>query len=128
MASNENPIGPSKKSISAIQDYLNLINRYPDSSGYLLRKKLSQKFNLKLENVILGAGSEGVMSSIMRTFLQSGDEIIGTESSKGKKIDYIIEKLPKKKLLLNLQLFGRQSNHWGQQRPRLLFQILYLHL
>jgi len=99
LASNENPYGPSKKSIQEINNYLTKIHRYPDSSGYLLRKKLSKKFNLKLDNVILGSGSEGVMSAIMRTFLRSDDEIIGTENSfigfrvlanaSGKKVNWV---------------------------------------
>ena len=99
LASNENPLGPSTKSLKIIEENLNIIHRYPDSSGYNLRKKLSNKFNVKINNVILGAGSEGIMSSIMRTFLRSNDEIIGTENSfigfrvlanaSGKKINWL---------------------------------------
>ena len=43
--------------------------------------KLSQKFNLSMDNVIIGGGSEGIMSVIMRTFLNKGDEIIATKNS-----------------------------------------------
>ena len=81
LASNENPLGPSLKSIEVIKRNLLGINRYPDSSGHKLRQKLAEKFKLKIDNVVLGAGSEGVMSSIMRTFLKQTDEIIGTENS-----------------------------------------------
>ena len=38
-------------------------------------------FDIKVENVVVGAGSEGIISSIMRTFLQHGDEIIAAENS-----------------------------------------------
>ena len=81
LASNENPIGPSKKALKAIETKLDTINRYPDSHGLILRKKLAVKFNVQIENVILGAGSEGIMSSIMRTFLRTDDEIISCENS-----------------------------------------------
>ena len=32
--------------------------------------------NLNLKNVVIGGGSEGIMSIIMRTFLRNDDEII----------------------------------------------------
>ncbi len=81
LASNENSLGPSPRAITAIQQAIDHIHRYPDASGYLLRKKLAEKFNLKIENVILGAGSEGIMSTILRTFLLSEDEIISAKNS-----------------------------------------------
>jgi len=56
-------------------------HRYPDASGYELRKKLSERFNVGIDNVVLGAGSEGIMSTIMRTFLLSDDELISAENS-----------------------------------------------
>jgi histidinol-phosphate aminotransferase len=52
-----------------------------DAAAMLLREKLADKFDLKISNVTVGAGSEGVMSAIMRTFLRQDDEIIGAESS-----------------------------------------------
>ena len=56
LASNENPLGASPKAIAAIQDSLQNIHRYPDSSGFELRTKLAEKFNVKMDNVVLGAG------------------------------------------------------------------------
>jgi len=81
LASNENSLGPSNRVIQHIKKELSNIYRYPDASGFKLRGILSQKFNIKLENVILGSGSEGIMSTIMRTFLRDQDEIIGTKNS-----------------------------------------------
>tara|TARA_B100000029_G_scaffold266413_1_gene262374 strand:+ start:421 stop:1527 length:1107 start_codon:yes stop_codon:yes gene_type:complete len=81
LASNENPIGPSPKAIQNIKKNLSENHRYPDSYAYLLREKLSKKFNVSIENVVLGSGSEGIMSTIMRTFLNQDDEIIGVENS-----------------------------------------------
>lgn len=81
LASNENPLGPSPKAKKAIEDSLKTLHRYPDSTGYELRKKLAEKFKLKISNVVLGAGSEGIMSTIMRTFLLNDDEIISASNS-----------------------------------------------
>ena len=69
LASNENPLGPSPKALSAIQNSMTESHRYPDASGYELRKKLSNRFNVNINNVVLGSGSEGIMSTIMRTCL-----------------------------------------------------------
>lgn len=81
LASNENPQGPPQSAIAAANDALVSCHRYPDPSGYTLRIKLAERFNVKLENVIHGAGSEGIMSTIMRTFLLDDDEIITAAGS-----------------------------------------------
>ena len=81
LASNENPLGASPLAIRAMIDSMKNIHRYPDSSGYELRKKLANKFNIKQNNVVLGAGSEGIMSTIMRTFLLNDDELISAKNS-----------------------------------------------
>ena len=108
LASNENPIGPSSQSISAAINVLNNSHRYPDASGLILRQKLANQFNVKIDNVVLGSGSEGIMSSIMRTFLRENDELISAENSfigfrvlanaSGKKVNWI----PKKKYKYDL--------------------------
>ena len=81
LASNENPLGPSKIAIKAVEKILLETHRYPDSNGYDLRSRLAKKFDLNIDNVIIGGGSEGIMSVIMRTFLSSKDEIIATKNS-----------------------------------------------
>ena len=81
LASNENPLGPSKKSLDAVSKILLDSHRYPDASGLLLREKLAKKFDVNINNVILGSGSEGIMSSIIRTFLREKDELISSENS-----------------------------------------------
>ena len=81
LASNENPLGPSPKAKNAMRNILDKVHRYPDASGFELRKKLSKKYNVKIENVVLGAGSEGIMSTIIRTFLLNDDELISAKNS-----------------------------------------------
>jgi histidinol-phosphate aminotransferase len=76
LASNENPLGPSPLALEAIHEAEDRLHRYPDASGFKLRQTLAQRFNVKIDNVILGAGSEGIMATIMRTFLLPEDEII----------------------------------------------------
>ena len=81
LASNENPHGPSPMALEAVQSTLADNFLYPDASAFILRGKLAGCFNLKIDNVVVGGGSEGVMSTIMRTFLLSDDEIVSAANS-----------------------------------------------
>ena len=46
-----------------------------------MRKKLADIYDLDMSNVIIGSGSEGIMSNVMRTFLSGNDKIISSMSS-----------------------------------------------
>ncbi|MBC8322245.1 MAG: histidinol-phosphate transaminase [Candidatus Marinimicrobia bacterium] len=81
LASNENSLGPSPRAMAAMKLAMGSIYRYPDANGFLLRKKLAERFNVKKDNVVIGAGSEGIISTILRTFLLNEDEIITAKGS-----------------------------------------------
>ncbi|MFA5405373.1 MAG: histidinol-phosphate transaminase [Ignavibacteria bacterium] len=81
LASNENPLGPSPKAIEAMLAVTSGLNRYPDIGAIELREKISQKFNIKIENIAVGNGSEGIMANILRSFLSDGDEMITSKAT-----------------------------------------------
>jgi len=82
LASNENPLGPSPKALRAVINSLhdpntsNSINRYPDGSGYYLKKALSDRLSLGDDELILGNGSNELIDIAVRTFLRPGDEAV----------------------------------------------------
>ncbi|PYV08073.1 MAG: histidinol-phosphate transaminase [Acidobacteria bacterium] len=80
LASNENPLGPSPLALAAIRRALESLNVYPDG-GSELRRVLAEQFDLKVDNVIVGSGSEGIMSTIIRAFLCDEDEVLTTEAA-----------------------------------------------
>jgi len=80
LASNENPLGPSPLARKAISRHLDGLHLYPNG-GLDLRRVLAEMFDLKVENVIVGSGSEGIISNIIRTFLCDDDEVLTTESA-----------------------------------------------
>ena len=80
LASNENPLGVSPKAIEAMRRELDGLNRYCDG-GLQLREVLAREFDTKVENVIAGSGSEGIMSNIIRAFLCDEDEVLTTEAA-----------------------------------------------
>lgn len=81
IASNENPLGPSPKAIEAMLKVTGGLNRYPDIGALELRNKLAERFNVNIENIAVGNGSEGIMANILRSFLSEGDEIITSKAS-----------------------------------------------
>lgn len=81
LASNENPLGPSPKAMTAIRTSLPNSHFYPDAGGYKLRQALAARYRVKMENVILGSGSEGIMGSIVRTFLHGDEEALTSEGT-----------------------------------------------
>ncbi|HUK57205.1 MAG TPA: histidinol-phosphate transaminase [Nitrospiria bacterium] len=76
LASNENPLGPSKKALAALKKGSLDLHRYPEGSGRRLREAIGQKHKLKAEQVILGNGSDEIMDLAAKTFLEPGDEAI----------------------------------------------------
>ncbi|MCS7026502.1 MAG: histidinol-phosphate transaminase [Bryobacteraceae bacterium] len=82
LASNENPLGPSPLAVEAMRRTLDGLNLYP-TGGRSLREVLAREFETKVENVITGSGSEGIMSNIIRTFLCDDDEVLTTEAAFG---------------------------------------------
>jgi histidinol-phosphate aminotransferase len=76
LASNENPLGPSPRALAAIRERLETLHRYPDGSGYYLKSRLSEKFSLPRERILLGNGSNELIELIVRTFLEPGDEAV----------------------------------------------------
>jgi len=87
LASNENPQGTSPLALKAILNFLtksktnNSLNRYPDGSGYYLKKSLSNFLNVREEEIILGNGSNELIDIAVRTFMQNGDEAIMADPS-----------------------------------------------
>jgi len=76
LASNENPLGPSPLAVQAIIDKVSGLHRYPDGSGYYLKSKLSEKYSVPVDQIILGNGSNELIELIIRTFLCSGEHAV----------------------------------------------------
>jgi histidinol-phosphate aminotransferase len=81
LASNENPLGPSPKAISAIKRAVEGLNRYPDGSGFYLSQALAKKYEVDLNRIILGNGSNELIELVVRAFVMPGDEIISADPS-----------------------------------------------
>jgi len=76
LASNENPLGPSPKALQAIKNELNELARYPDGNGFTLKLALASQYNLEIDQITLGNGSNDLLDVIARTFAMQGNEIL----------------------------------------------------
>ena len=81
LASNENPLGPSPKAVAAIRKAASGVNRYPDSQGFYLKKKLAKALNIKPENIVLGNGSDELIDIIIKTFVEDDENIITADTT-----------------------------------------------
>jgi histidinol-phosphate aminotransferase len=80
LASNENPHGPSPRAIERLKSVLDDVHYYPDG-GLKLRTVLAQRFRVKLSNVVVGSGSEAIMSNIIRAFLCDDEEVLTAQGT-----------------------------------------------
>ncbi|MDD5267548.1 MAG: histidinol-phosphate transaminase [Methylococcales bacterium] len=76
LASNENPLGPGKKSLAAIQAALNALALYPDGSGFALKQALAEKYAVDISQITLGNGSNEILELVARAFLTPEFEVV----------------------------------------------------
>jgi histidinol-phosphate aminotransferase len=76
LSSNESSFGPSPKAIEAYKSMATSLHRYPDGSQYALREAISEVYNLDVDKIICGNGSDEMLDLIYRIYLNAGDEII----------------------------------------------------
>ncbi len=80
LASNENPLGPSKSVLDAIANTTDL-SRYPDGNGFNLKQALANKHNVIPEQITLGNGSNDVLEMTARAFVMHMHEVIYAQHS-----------------------------------------------
>lgn len=81
LASNENPCGPSPYALKNIREFLDKIYLYPDSRCTKLKTKLSQKYNIQEDMLILGNGSDEILLFVAGAYLENGRNAITSEAT-----------------------------------------------
>jgi len=80
LSANESALGPSPNVLNIFKERLDL-KKYPDGNSENLKKKISKNFDLDQDQIILGAGSDEIISLICQSFLSKNDEVIVAEQS-----------------------------------------------
>jgi histidinol-phosphate aminotransferase len=76
LASNEGPYGPVPAALEALERAGAELNRYPDGGAFRLRSALADRHGLRLEEVALGSGADGIVDCLSQLALDAGDEVV----------------------------------------------------
>ncbi len=75
LASNENLLGPSYEALKIIRKKINEVNFYPDDNCYYLKKKLSEIYNVSMDEIFVGNGSVEILYLFGFAFITPGDSV-----------------------------------------------------
>jgi len=76
VASNENPLGPSPRALAALPAALSQLHLYPDAGGFTLRRALSAKLGVTIEQIALGNGSNDLLYQLVLATCEPTDEVL----------------------------------------------------
>lgn len=81
LASNENPLGPSKRVREALREYVGQAHMYPDGNATNLKALIAKELDVLPEQILIGNGSDEILKLIGEAYLNPGDEVIISEST-----------------------------------------------
>jgi len=76
LASNESPFPPLPEVRAAIDAAAGRLNRYPDPSSALLRKRLSERYDVAPSQIAIGNGSCDILLAAGEALLEPGAELL----------------------------------------------------
>jgi histidinol-phosphate aminotransferase len=79
LASNENPMGPSPLALKAVDNLLSGLHRYPDGNALRLKESISNEYNVDIDQITVGNGSNDIIEFAVRSFLSSKDSAVFSE-------------------------------------------------
>lgn len=78
---NENNFGPSPKAMEMMRAAIENSHVYPDPTSKELRSAIATKEGIDVEQVVVGSGSEAILSNIFQAFFNEGDELLTSEGT-----------------------------------------------
>jgi histidinol-phosphate aminotransferase len=79
LASNENLLGPSPRALDAARQELERTLYYPESGAPALVSRLAERLAVSPAQVVLGNGSDEILTFAIQVFCQPGDAIVTTQ-------------------------------------------------
>src|ERR1043166_6088044 len=76
LASNENPVGPSRLAAAAMRRAIGNSNLYPDGNALYLKQRLAAKLQITPANLVLGSGSNEVIELIGHAVLSPEADVV----------------------------------------------------
>lgn len=81
LASNENPLGPSPRALEAMRAQLLQAHVYPDGAAHTLKHTIAEHLGVSPEELVIGNGSNEVLTLLARTLCLPGDHGVITDCS-----------------------------------------------
>lgn len=75
-SSNVNPLGPPQRLNDYIQEAAQGLSNYPDDSAADLKQAIASRYDVRTENVIVGAGSAELIRLFPEVFVSPGDRVV----------------------------------------------------
>jgi len=76
LSSNENPYGPFPSALAGMRTVLPYLNRYPDGAARELRRALAEKLGVEERFLMVGNGSNELLTLIAQAVVSPGDEVV----------------------------------------------------
>jgi len=76
LSSNENPHGASPKAIEAFRAAGDTLALYPDGGATALRQAIAKTEGLDIERIMVGSGSDEILSLLCLAYAGPGDEVL----------------------------------------------------
>lgn len=76
LASNENPLGPSRLALAAMKKALTHAHLYPDGNAFYLKQKLAAKLGVTPAHLALGNGSNEIIEFLGHALLSPDAEVV----------------------------------------------------
>ncbi len=81
LGANESVFGPSPKAISAMREAAATCWMYGDPENYDLRHALAEHHDIKMENIVVGEGVDGLLGYLARLFVAPGDAVVTSDGA-----------------------------------------------
>jgi histidinol-phosphate aminotransferase len=117
LASNENPLGPSRLGVAAMRQAVRQVNLYPDGNAFYLKQKLAAKLGVTPAHLILGNGSNEVIELIGHALLAPGAEVVVSQ--------YCFAVYPIVTALFGANLIVVPAKRYGHDLERMLAAITW---
>ncbi|POR01520.1 hypothetical protein AU468_08135 [Alkalispirochaeta sphaeroplastigenens] len=127
LSSNENPLGCSPAALEAIARAATEAHLYPDGSAQALKQALAEETSLSPEQIILGNGSDEVLTLIAAAYINPGDRVlVGAHTFSQyafatRLFDGRVEAVPMPELSFDLDLIIGRLEEPGQPPVRIVF-------
>lgn len=115
LASNENPLGPSRLALAAMKKALTHAHLYPDGNAFYLKQKLATKLGVTPANLALGNGSNEIIEFLGHALLSPDAEVVVSQ--------YCFAVYPIVTALFGAKLVTVPAKHYGHDLDAMLAAV-----